>query len=147
MLRTSWTRAIESPLPGGSVSCRARISTALRVALHRFVADGLENRAEVGVVGRVVRAVERVPIDDPHDGEQVAALELFEQQPPAGQELPSSSRIAKLHASVPNADVAQRLPIKNPPGAPLRRKVCILTCRCRMGQRNGAWPRTRRPLF
>ena len=82
---------------------------SLGVALHRFVADGLENRSEVGVAGGVVRAVERVPIDDPHDGEQVAAFELFEQQPTAGQELPSSSRIAKLHASVPNADFGRRL--------------------------------------
>ena len=56
-------------------------------------------------------------------GQQCGERHADEEQPPAGQELPSSSRIAKLHASVPNADLLQRLPSKNALGAPLR-------CRC-----------------
>src|SRR6185295_4686125 len=49
------------------------------VARRRFVADGTEDCLEGVVAGRVVRIVERVPIDDPHDGEQIASLKLFKQ--------------------------------------------------------------------
>src|SRR4051812_1463346 len=94
---------------------------SLRVPLHGFVADGLENRAEVRIVRGIVRTVEGVPIDDPHHGEQIAAFELLKEQPPAGRKLPSGSRIAKLHASVPNASVVRR-PTKISPAAASSRK-------------------------